>query len=283
MLNRGVFSFIPRIRSLACRSFSNAVEPLTIVKEENGVRSITLNNPRKRNALSLAMLQTLKDNISHEMESSSLRVIVLSANGPVFSSGHDLKELAAADRSKQIEVFSMCSEVMELIHQVPVPVLCQVEGLATAAGCQLVATCDIAIASEKATFCTPGVNVGLFCSTPAVALGRAVPRKLAMEMLFTGEVISSERALMHGLVSRVVPHEQLSTVTDEMVAKILNNSRSVMAVGKAAFYRQITKDISSAYKDTSCVMVDNINMKDGKEGLKAFIEKRKPKWDHGLD
>nr|XP_039254696.1 enoyl-CoA hydratase domain-containing protein 3, mitochondrial-like [Styela clava] len=276
---------ILKFGAVSCRSFaSSTAEPLTIVKEEDGIRRITLNNPRKRNALSLNMLNTLKENISKDVDSEKLRVIVLSANGPVFSAGHDLKELMSFnDRSKHTEVFSLCSEVMELIQNVPVPVLCQVEGLATAAGCQLVATCDIAIASENATFCTPGVNVGLFCSTPAVALGRSVPKKLALEMLFTGEVISAQRALMHGLVSRVVPKDDLNKETDEMLEKICNNSRSVMALGKSTFYRQITKDTHSAYKDTSCVMVDNLGLKDCKEGLAAFNEKRKPTWGHTFE
>uniref|UniRef100_A0A5F9CDM5 Enoyl-CoA hydratase domain containing 3 n=1 Tax=Oryctolagus cuniculus TaxID=9986 RepID=A0A5F9CDM5_RABIT len=186
----------------------------TVARQRDGIRNIILSNPKKRNALSLAMLTSLQNDILHEADSKDLRVIIISAEGPVFSSGHDLKELTEEQgRDHHAEIFQTCSEVMMLIRNHPVPVIAMVNGLATAAGCQLVASCDIAIASDKSSFATPGVNIGLFCSTPAVALGRAVPRKVALEMLFTGEPISAQEALLHGLLSKVVPEEQLEEKT----------------------------------------------------------------------
>ncbi|KFW82851.1 hypothetical protein N305_06178, partial [Manacus vitellinus] len=174
----------------------------------------------------------------------------------------------------------LCMQVMTLIQKLPVPVIAKVNGLATAAGCQLVASCDIAVASEKSKFATPGVNIGLFCSTPAVALGRSLPRKVALEMLFTGEPLSAHEALMHGLVSRVVPEDKLEEETMKISHKICESSKSVLALGKATFYRQITQDLDTAYKMTTQVMVDNLTLRDGQEGIEAFIQKRKPVWTH---
>lgn len=231
--------------------------------------------------LSLAMLKSLRSDILHEAENDDLKVIIISAEGPVFSSGHDLKELTGAQgRDYHTEVFQTCSEVMMLIQNHPVPIVAMVNGLATAAGCQLVASCDIAVASDKSSFATPGVNVGLFCSTPAVALGRAVPRKVALEMLFTGEPISAQEALHHGLISKVVPEEQLEEETMRIAKKIASLSRSVVALGKATFYKQLPQDLSTAYFLASQAMVDNLALKDGQEGIEAFIQKRKPIWSH---
>ncbi|XP_055009608.1 enoyl-CoA hydratase domain-containing protein 3, mitochondrial isoform X2 [Boleophthalmus pectinirostris] len=204
------------------------VDPITL-SQHNGIRRITLNNPKKRNALSLFMLESLRKSILSETGSEDLRVIVLSANGPVFSSGHDLKELTSAQgRGHHTKVFNTCSEVMSLIQDIPVPVIAMVNGVATAAGCQLVASCDIVIASEKSTFATPGVNVGLFCSTPAVAIGRSMPRKVALEMLFTGTPISAHDALLHGLVSKVVPEDRVEEETLAIAHRICqtNGTRS---------------------------------------------------------
>lgn len=167
-----------------------------------------------------------------------------------------------------------------LIQNHPVPIIAMVNGLATAAGCQLVASCDIAVASDKSSFATPGVNIGLFCSTPAVALGRAVPRKVALEMLFTGEPISAQEALLHGLLSRVVPEERLEEETMRIARKVASLSRSVLSLGKAAFYRQLAQDLRTAYHLTSQTMVDNLGLPDGQEGVKAFLQKRKPVWSH---
>uniref|UniRef100_A0A3B4X209 Enoyl-CoA hydratase domain containing 3 n=1 Tax=Seriola lalandi dorsalis TaxID=1841481 RepID=A0A3B4X209_SERLL len=217
-------------------------EPLTVRQQNNGIRRIILNNPKKRNALSLSMLESLRENILTDVDSEDLRVIILSAKGPVFSSGHDLKELTSAQgREYHTKVFHTCAEVMTLIQDIPVPVVAMVNGVATAAGCQLVASCDIAVVTEKSTFATPGVNVGLFCSTPAVAIGRAVPRKVAMEMLFTGTPISAHDALLHGLVSKVVPEERLEEETMAIAQRVCQASRPVVALGKATFQRSECK------------------------------------------
>ncbi|XP_016072430.1 PREDICTED: enoyl-CoA hydratase domain-containing protein 3, mitochondrial [Miniopterus natalensis] len=227
------------------------------------------------------MLKSLQSDILHEAESKDLKVIIISAEGPVFSSGHDLKELTDEQRPEyHAEVFQTCSEVMMLIQNHPVPVIAMVNGLATAAGCQLVASCDIAVASDKSSFATPGVNIGLFCSTPGVALGRAVPRKVALEMLFTGEPISAQEALLHGLLSRVVPEEQLEKETMRIAKKIASLSRPVVSLGKATFYKQVRQDLRTAYHLASQTMVDNVALQDGQEGIKAFIQKRKPAWSH---
>ncbi|OPJ77858.1 enoyl-CoA hydratase domain-containing protein 3, mitochondrial [Patagioenas fasciata] len=280
-----------RLRRPLAAAFSSAAaagsgrpEQLTIRRQERGVRNIILNNPRKRNALSLSMLQSLREDLLHDAKSKELRVIVISAEGPVFCSGHDLKELSSEDDVKHhSQVFEMCAEVMTLIQKLPVPVIAKVNGLATAAGCQLVASCDIAVASEKSQFATPGVNIGLFCSTPAVALGRSLPRKVALEMLFTGEPLSAHEALMHGLVSKVVPEDKLEEETMKISQKICASSKSVLALGKATFYRQMTQDLDTAYKMTTQVMVDNLTLRDGQEGIEAFIQKRKPVWSHSRE
>ncbi|KAJ8322326.1 hypothetical protein KUTeg_000797 [Tegillarca granosa] len=231
-----------------------------LTSQDNGIRTICLNDPKKRNALSLSMLEALQTSLNDD--DKDLRVIIITAKGPVFSAGHDLKELTSKDgRDYHMRVFNTCS------NDLSVPVIAQVSGLATAAGCQLVATCDIAVVSEKSQFATPGVSVGLFCSTPAVAVGRAVPRKVAMEMLFTGHPISSQEALQHGLTMKIA-------------RRICETSKSVVHLGKATFYAQLNLERREAYKLTSKVMVDNLSLMDGQEGIKAFIEKRKPVWSH---
>ncbi|KAM9311761.1 enoyl-CoA hydratase domain-containing protein 3, mitochondrial [Gastrophryne carolinensis] len=258
--------------------------PLTLTVQHEGIRRITLNNPQKRNALSLSMIQSLQKDISNEVNDVNLRVIVIAAEGPVFSSGHNLKEFTAEQGTEyHANVFNACTKLMATIQTSPVPVIAQVNGLATAAGCQLVASCDIVVASDKSKFATPGVNVGLFCSTPAVALGRAVPRKVALEMLFTGEPISAHDALLHGLVSKVVPEENLEAETLRIARKICQASRSVVALGKATFYRQMSQSLDEAYKLTSQVMLENISLKDGQEGIEAFVQKRKPVWTNSLE
>ncbi|KAM6437041.1 enoyl-CoA hydratase domain-containing protein 3, mitochondrial [Liasis olivaceus] len=254
---------------------------LTRVWQSEGIRNIVLNNPGKRNALSLSMLKSLRQDILHNIDSTDLRVIIISAEGPIFSSGHDLKELTEREGTKQhMDIFKTCSEVMTLLPKLPVPVIAKVNGLATAAGCQLVASCDIAVASEKSRFATPGVNVGLFCSTPAVAIGRSLPRKVALEILFTGEPMTAQDALLHGLISRVVPEDQLEGETLRIAHKICESSRAVLALGKATFYKQMEQDIGTAYQTASQIMVDNLGLKDGQEGIEAFISKRKPNWFH---
>uniref|UniRef100_A0A2K5EJV1 Enoyl-CoA hydratase domain-containing protein 3, mitochondrial n=1 Tax=Aotus nancymaae TaxID=37293 RepID=A0A2K5EJV1_AOTNA len=243
----------------------------TSARQLDGIRNIVLSNPKKRNALSLAMLKSLRSDILHDAESNDLKVIIIS----------DLKELTEEQgRDYHAEVFQTCAEVMMLIRNHPVPVIAMVNGLATAAGCQLVASCDIAVASDKSSFTTPGVNIGLFCSTPGVALARAVPRKVALEMLFTGEPISAQEALLHGLLSKVVPEAQLQEETMRIARKIASLSRPVVSLGKATFYKQLPQDLEMAYYLTSQAMVDNLALRDGQEGITAFLQKRKPVWSH---
>ncbi|KAF1653611.1 Enoyl-CoA hydratase domain-containing protein 3, mitochondrial, partial [Eudyptes chrysocome] len=238
-------------------------------------RNIILNNPRKRNALSLSMLQSLREDLLHDVKSKDLRVIIISGTSQLQVLEQPLLKLRGLT-----DHFLLCMQVMTLIQKLPVPVIAKVNGLATAAGCQLVASCDIAVASEKSQFATPGVNIGLFCSTPAVALGRSLPRKVALEMLFTGEPLSAQEALMHGLVSKVVPEDKLEEETMKISHKICKSSKSILALGKATFYRQMTQDLDTAYKMTTQVMVDNLTLRDGQEGIEAFIQKRKPVWSH---
>ncbi|XP_037099630.1 enoyl-CoA hydratase domain-containing protein 3, mitochondrial [Syngnathus acus] len=286
-LLRSNVSYVTSSRLLTGRRyFSNRTEPepLTVRSQENGIRRIILNNPKKRNALSLSMLESLREDILTDVDSQDLRVIIISAEGPVFSSGHDLKELTSArGREYHTRVFHTCAQVMTLIQDVAVPVVAMVNGVATAAGCQLVASCDVALASDKSTFATPGVNVGLFCSTPAVAIGRAVPRKVAMEMLFTGAPISAHDALLHGLLSKVVPEERLEAETMAVARRVCGASRPVVALGKAAFHKQMSQGRDAAYATASKVMVDNLALRDGQEGIRAFIEKRKPVWSHQVE
>ncbi|XP_059169887.1 enoyl-CoA hydratase domain-containing protein 3, mitochondrial-like isoform X2 [Physella acuta] len=249
-----LFSSTPAFRAQA----EAAQPPLTLTTDSNGIRTICLNDSRKRNALSLAMLESLLQDLDRDQE--ELRVVIIKASGPVFSAGHDLKELT---QEKGLEfhekVFSTCSDVMNLIQDLPVPVIAQVQGLATAAGCQLVASCDIAVASQSSQFATPGVNVGLFCTTPGVALGRSVPRKVAMEMLFTGHPISAGDALLYGLVSKVVPDSQVEQETMRIAERICETSKDVVALGKAAFYAQVTMDKKNAYRYSEKNMVKNLN------------------------
>ncbi|KAF4114971.1 enoyl-CoA hydratase domain-containing protein 3, mitochondrial [Onychostoma macrolepis] len=263
------------------RKMSADSSSLTLREQQDGIRRIVLNNPEKRNALSLAMLESLRENLQTDSHSDDLRVIIISARGPVFSAGHDLKELRAArGRDHHSRVFQTCSEVMTLIQDIPVPVIAMVNGVATAAGCQLVASCDIAIASDKSTFATPGVNVGLFCSTPGVAIGRAVPRKVAMEMLLTGRPVSARDALLHGLVSKVVLEEQLEQETLAVARRVCESSRPVVALGKAVFHRQMTLGRDAAYASAAEAMLENLTLRDTQEGIRAFLEKRKPVWSN---
>ena len=244
----------------------------------DSIAVLTLNNSGRRNALSTEMLSVLKEHLEHIKDDPGVRVVVLRAEGPVFSAGHDLRELHAAGDEDNARIFALCTEVMEAIRLLPQPVIAQVHGLATAAGCQLVASCDIAIASEEATFATPGVKIGLFCTTPGVALVRAVPPKKAMEMLLTGTPISAQEALQHGLVSRVVPAEELEERSMDLARQIATASSHVVAIGKRAFYQQLELDRPAAYEVAQSVMVRNLQAHDAKEGIDAFLNKREPKW-----
>lgn len=251
---------------------------------EPGVVRLTLNRPEARNALSRALLSELHSNIEQLGTDKSVAAIVLAAAGNVFSSGHDLKELMAhradADGGEAFfrETMTACSAMMRAIVACPKPVIAAVEGRATAAGCQLVATCDLAVAAETADFATPGVNIGLFCSTPMVALSRNVARKRAMEMLLLGEPVSAADALAYGLVNRVVPAGDVMAEALGMARTIAAKSKATIAVGKAAFYRQAELSLDDAYAFASEVMVRNMMAADANEGICAFIEKRKPEW-----
>ena len=251
---------------------------LVIYDVHDGVASLTLNRPERRNALSSAMMSELRRCLRTADGDETVKVVVIAARGPVFSSGHDLRELADSDREEQTLIFGLCTELMESIRLLAKPVIAQVQGLATAAGCQLVATCDLAVASEDAAFATPGVDIGLFCTTPSVALGRAVLAKRALEMLFTGEPMTAHDALAAGLVNRVVPADDLERQTLELARKVASAPASTIAMGKSAFYRHMALDWPEAYALAQSVMVENLQHTDAKEGIAAFLEKREPKW-----
>jgi enoyl-CoA hydratase/carnithine racemase len=251
---------------------------LILRENRDGIALVTLNQPEKRNALSLALLQALYDQFRTIQADSKTRAVILKANGPVFSSGHDLRELLGAAPALVEEVFEVCTSVMELIPALPQPVIAMVHALATAAGCQLAASCDLVIASEKASFATPGVKVGLFCNTPGIPLVRALPVKKALEMLYTGEPISAAEAARLGLVNRVVPAEKLEDETLAFVRKIASASSAVLAQGKQFFYRQLALERKAAYELAEPLMAQAAASPDCQEGIRAFFEKREPVW-----
>ena len=257
-----------------------------LIKEscDNGVLRLVMNNLDQKNALSENMMNILIDEIKAASSDPSIKVIVLAANGNVFCSGHDLKEITAARENEDggedyfKNLFNSCSSLMELIVNIPQPVIAEVDGVATAAGCQLVASCDLAIASHESKFATPGVNIGLFCSTPMVALSRNVNKKNAMEMLLTGDFINAEKAKEIGLINNTVPKEELTIEVSKLAEKIASKSSMTVSIGKKAFYAQAEMNLSEAYKYTSQIMKDNLLNDDAKEGIDAFIEKRSPDW-----
>ncbi|MGI9405826.1 MAG: enoyl-CoA hydratase [Hyphomicrobiaceae bacterium] len=259
-------------------------EDILLRETRDHITTLILNRPKARNSLSEAMMAELTDAVVSCGTDTATRVIVLAANGPVFCAGHDLKELTArrtdADRGRAYftEIMTQCSILMQTIVACPKPVIAAVHATATAAGCQLVATCDLAVAAESAGFCTPGVNIGLFCSTPMVALSRNVARKHAMEMLLTGEMIDSTTAADFGLVNRVVPDGDVLVQAHEMAALIAEKSPATVATGKVAFYQQLEKPLGAAYDFAADVMVRNMLHRDAEEGIGAFIEKRTPQW-----
>ena len=252
---------------------------------EGGVLRLTLDDPATRNSLSEAMMAALRAALAEAADDRAVRVVVLAAIGPAFSSGHNLKEITArrADGDSGAayfqKLFAACAELMLAIVNHPKPVIAEVQGLASAAGCQLVASCDLAIASDRATFCTPGVDIGLFCSTPMVALSRNMPPKQVMEMLLTGDVVDAAEARRLGLVNRVVSPNLLSETTDELAGKISGKSRMTVTTGKQAFYRQLDLPLAEAYAMTAAVMADNVLRRDAEEGIAAFIAKRAPVWN----
>jgi enoyl-CoA hydratase/carnithine racemase len=258
--------------------------PIVLRQNSGGIALITLNRPALRNTLSESMMAALGEAFAAIAQDSQMRAVVIAADGPAFCAGHDVKELIAhrhdPDRGRAYyhQVMETCSALMQAIARLPQPVIAAVQGIATAAGCQLVASCDLAVASAWAGFCTPGVDIGLFCSTPMVALTRNVARKHAMEMLLTGDTITAEHALRIGLVNRVVPP---GTERDEAITlahRIAAKSATAVRFGKEAFYRQIDMELSDAYRLASQVMVENMLRYDATEGIAAFLDKREPDW-----
>ncbi len=239
---------------------------------------VILARPDKRNALSLELMDELTEVLEAIGARSDVRVIVVEGAGVAFSAGHDLSEMVDRELPFYQELFDSCTKLMETIHRVPQPVIAKVHGIATAAGCQLVAACDLAVATEDARFATPGVKIGLFCSTPMVPLSRAIGRKRALEMLLTGEPISAARALDWGLVNRVVPAAELDASVEELVAAISRSSPLTVKIGKETFYEQIDLDERQAYDLTKTVMAMNMTANDAQEGICAFLEKRPPNW-----
>lgn len=250
----------------------------------DGITTLTLNRSDVRNCLSEAMIDALQSALDEAATDEATRVIVIAGNGPVFSSGHDLKELAAHRKDEDggrgyfAMIMEKCSRMMISVVRCPKPLIAQIDGTAAAAGCQLVASCDLAVASKASSFCTPGVNIGLFCSTPMVALSRNVARKHAMAMLLTGEMISAKRAKRIGLVNEVVKPARVAARTRELALRIASKSALTLAIGKEAFYRQAEMPLDDAYRYASEVMVRNMMARDADEGIGAFIEKRDPQW-----
>ena len=253
-------------------------------RDEDGILRLTMNDSGRRNALSEAMLGELAAAFADAGSDPAVRVVILAANGPAFCAGHDLKEMTAGrtgdDRGRAYftKVMALCSGVMQAIVKCPKPVIAEVAGVATAAGCQLAASCDLAVAADTAKFSTPGVHIGLFCSTPMVALSRNVSNKHALEMLLTGDMTSATRAAEIGLVNRTVPAESLRDAALEIARKIASKSSMTLATGKRAFYAQCEMPLSEAYDFASNVMVENMLARDADEGIGAFIEKRAPQW-----
>jgi enoyl-CoA hydratase/carnithine racemase len=258
--------------------------PILLRETFDSIAVLTLNRPETRNSLSEAMIAELHAALKDIHDDADVRALVIAANGPAFSAGHDMKELTArrtdADRGRAYfaEIMTACSAMMQAIVQLPKPVVAAVQGIATAAGCQLVASCDLAVASEAATFATPGVDIGLFCSTPMVALSRNVPRKQAMEMLLTGEPIPATRARDIGLINRVVAAGTERDAAIALAQKVALKSAYTIKLGKAAFYRQAEMSLADAYRYAAEVMTENMMARDAAEGISAFIEKREPKW-----
>ncbi len=252
--------------------------------DSNGIAHLNLNAPEKLNALSDEMLAALQSEFESLMNDSSVRAIILSGSGKAFCAGHDLKQMTAGRQAEDggkayfKDLFDRCATMMTTIKKLPQPVIAQVHGIATAAGCQLVASCDMAVAAEGTRFGVNGVNIGLFCSTPMVALSRNIPRKQAFEMLSTGQFIDADRALDLGLINRVVPQDDLATSTQALAQMVADKLSAAVKIGKEAFYEQIEMSVEQAYAYTGDVMVQNMMYRDTEEGIAAFLEKRDPDW-----
>jgi enoyl-CoA hydratase/carnithine racemase len=248
------------------------------LEQDGAIAYVTMNRPERRNALSLEHMEELIDCLKGIGEDKGISAVILKGEGPAFCAGHDLSEMLDGTPDFYRHLFDVCTVMMEAVQSIPQPVIAQVHATATAAGCQLVATCDLAVAAEEAKFATPGVKIGLFCSTPMVAVSRAVSRKKAMEMLLTGEFISAQEAKAEGLVNRVVPAEELDAAARELAEKIVTSSQLVTGIGKQAFYRQLEMPQHQAYEYAKEVMSFNATFADAQEGMCAFLEKRKPEW-----
>ncbi len=254
-------------------------QPILLRDDSNGITTLTLNRPAQYNALSGEMLDALQAALDDIDQDESVRVVVIAANGKAFCPGHDLKEMRSSEEREFHQVlFSKCGRMMLTINQLRQPVIACVNGIATAAGCQLVANCDLAVATEDARFAVSGINVGLFCSTPAVPLSRNMGRKQAMHMLLTGDFISAQTAMQYGLVNEVVPADELEQATNELARKIIAKSAHAISLGKGMFYKQLPMDLSDAYAYAAERMTCNMDSHDAREGIDAFIQKRKPEW-----
>ena len=252
---------------------------LLVARDMRGVVTLTLNRPQAFNALNEALLAALQTELDVLAKDASLRVVVLAAAGKAFCAGHDLKEMRAEPSLTYYQkLFAQCSQVMQSLQRLPVPVIARVHGIATAAGCQLVAQCDLAVAADTARFATSGVNYGLFCATPSVALSRNVSRKAAFEMLVTGDFISAQQAQEQGLINRAVPPEQLDAEVEKLIASIVAKPQVAIAMGKGLFYRQIEVGVAAAYEDAMQTMACNMMDADALEGVQAFIDKRAPRF-----
>ena len=274
-------------RSLPCnslvfaRGLANiaAMSELTVLRSDAaGIATLTLNRPAARNALSVALMSALEAALADIAADQAVRFVVIRGAGPAFCAGHDLRELRSLPAPAHAALFTQCSRLMQAIVALRVPVIAQVHGVATAAGCQLVATCDLAIAADTARFATPGVNIGLFCSTPMVALSRAVGRKAAMEMLLTGDMIGAGRAATIGLINRAVPEGELDAAVLALATQIASKSPATVAIGKPAFYAQAERPLAEAYAYAAEVMTRNMQERDAAEGIGAFLDKREPHW-----
>jgi enoyl-CoA hydratase/carnithine racemase len=252
---------------------------ILLEERTDGVLRLTLNRPEARNALSIELMTALVEALGRAADDRHTRVVAIAGAGPAFCAGHDLRELRQDPRRATYQrIFALCGELMLAIVRLPKPVIAEVHGVATAAGCQLVATCDLAVAAEEARFATPGVNIGLFCSTPMVALSRAVGRKAAMEMLLTGELIDAATARSLGLVNRVVPRDGLRDAVDGLARQIAGKSAFTVKIGKEAFYRQAELDLAAAYRYAAEIMTTNMLAEDAGEGIDAFLARRPPVW-----
>jgi len=256
-----------------------ADQPILLRDEADGICTLTLNRPNQYNALSSELLGELQRTLDEINANQAIRAVIIAANGKAFCSGHDLKEMRSSeDREYHRTLFEKCGNMMLTIHKLRQPVIAQVNGIATAAGCQLVANCDLAVAAADARFAVSGINVGLFCATPAVPLSRNVPRKQALQMLLTGDFISAQKAQQYGLVNDVVPADQLEAATQKLVQKIVGKSSLAICIGKDMFYKQLAMDLATAYAYAGERMACNMDSHDAREGVDAFIQKRAPVW-----